>query len=68
MDAKHYESLLLKARINLINGKNDEAITELRGILRDYPKSDEAMVLLAQAYLKKESPELAEENFPRHWV
>ena len=63
VDAKHYESLLLKARISLINGQNDEAITELRGILRDYPESDEAMVLLAQAYLRKESPELAEENF-----
>jgi len=49
--------------LNLIDGQYDQAITDLRGILRDYSESDEAMVLMAQAYLKKESPELAEENF-----
>jgi len=63
MDARHYDALLLKTRISLINGQNDEAIIALREILRDYPKSDEAMVLLGQAYVKKNSPELAEENF-----
>jgi len=63
VDARHYDALLLKTRISLINGQNDEAIIELRGVLRDYPKSDEAMVLLGQAYVKKDSPELAEENF-----
>jgi tetratricopeptide (TPR) repeat protein len=63
VDAKHYESLILKARILLIDNLYDEAITYLRGIVRDYPKSDEAMVLLAQAYFKKEAPELVEEFF-----
>lgn len=62
-DARHYEALLLQARIEVITGKYDDAIAKLRGILRDYSKSDEAMVLLGQAYVNKESPELAEENF-----
>ncbi len=63
IDAKYYDALLLQSRLSLLEGRNDEAITELRGVLRDYPESDEAMVLLAQAYLNKESPELADENF-----
>jgi tetratricopeptide (TPR) repeat protein len=63
VDTHHYEALLLKARINWSNNLNDEAIADLRNIVRDYPKSDEALVLLAQAYLKKSSPELAEESF-----
>lgn len=63
VDARHYEGLILNVRIKLTKGLSDEVIGDLRGMLRDYPQSDEAMVLLAQAYLKKESPELAEENF-----
>ncbi len=63
VDEMHYKASLLTARIDLMNGQDDEAITALRRIIRDYPQSDEAMVLLAQAYLKKGSPELAEENF-----
>jgi len=63
IDERHYDALLLRARISLIDGEYDEAITYLRGILRDYSKSDEAMVLLGQAFLKKETPELAQENF-----
>lgn len=63
VDAKHYQSLLLKSRLNLVERRYDGAIVQLRSVLRDYPKSDEAMVLLAQAYLKKQSPELAQENF-----
>ncbi len=63
VDVRHYEALLLKARLDLIDGHYDQAIADLRGVLRDYSKSDEALVLMAQAYLKKEAPELAEENF-----
>ena len=63
VDGRNYDALLLKARINMINGSQDEAITDLRGVLRDYAQSDEAMVLLGQAFLMKESPELAVENF-----
>lgn len=63
VDKRNLEALLLKARISMINGEHDEAITGLRGILTDYSKSDEAMVLLGQAFLMKKSPVLAEENF-----
>lgn len=63
VDERNYDALLLRARISLINGAYDESITFLRGILRDFSKSDEAMVLLGQAFLKKETPELAQEHF-----
>lgn len=63
VDKRNYEALLLKARLHLVDGLYDDAITELRGILRDYSKSDEAMVLLGQAFQKKGSPVLAEEKF-----
>ncbi len=63
LDAGYLDALLLRARIELVNGLYDEAIASLRSILQDYSVSDETMVLLAQAYLKKGAPELAEENF-----
>ncbi len=62
-DDGYFDALLLKARIHVINGEYDKAITELRGMLRDFSESDKVLVLLAQTYLKKNSPELAEENF-----
>ncbi|MGR8998724.1 MAG: tetratricopeptide repeat protein [Gammaproteobacteria bacterium] len=63
VNAGNYDAQLLRVRIKLINGLTDQAISDLRTVLRDYPESDEAMVLLAQAYLKQDAPELAEENF-----
>jgi len=63
IDAKYYDALLLQARMILMDEKYDEAVTKLRSIIRDYSKSDEAMVLLAQTYIRKGSPELADENF-----
>lgn len=62
-DSHHFDALVLKARIDLANGLYDQAIVELRDISRDFSDSDEVLVLLAQAYLKKNAPELAEENF-----
>jgi tetratricopeptide (TPR) repeat protein len=59
----HLKTLILKAKITLSNGLYDEGINELRTILTNYPKADQAMVLLGQTYLMKKSPELAEENF-----
>ena len=61
IDAKYYDAMLLQAQMILLDKKYDEGISKLRAVLRDYPRSDKAMVLLARAYLKKESPELAEE-------
>ena len=62
-DKHNLDAHLLKARLDIRNGLNDEVISDLRGVLRDFPNSDEAFVLLGQAYVKKNSPELAEENF-----
>jgi tetratricopeptide (TPR) repeat protein len=59
IDAHDYEALLLKARINLWQNLTDETILILRGVLENYPKSDEAMVLLAQAYQQKGDNALA---------
>lgn len=63
INAGEYDALLLRARIRLINGQMDQAISDLRSLLRDYPQSDDAMVLLAQAYVIQNAPELADENF-----
>ena len=63
VDSRNYDALILQARINIVNGSYDDAITNLRGVLRDYADSDDAMVLLGQAFIKKNSPELASENF-----
>lgn len=62
-DPHNLEGLLMKARMDMQKGLYDEAITNLRVVLRDYSNSDEAMVLIAQAYQRTTSPELAEEHF-----
>lgn len=56
-------ALILKSKINIMNDNIDTAITDLRVILRNNLESDEAMVLLGQAYLKSGSQELAEDHF-----
>jgi tetratricopeptide (TPR) repeat protein len=62
-DKRNLDANLLKARLDIRDGLYDDAISALRGVLRDFASSEEAYVLLGQAYLKKNSPELAEENF-----
>ncbi|WAK01129.1 tetratricopeptide repeat protein [Methylobacter sp. YRD-M1] len=63
VNAGDYDALLLRARIRLLNEQTDQAVSDLRGILRDYPKSDDAMVLLAHAYNKQNAHALADEHF-----
>ncbi len=58
----YLNALLLKAKLTIEAGLYDQAIADLRSILNNYPKSDEAMVLLGQVYFKQNSPELAEES------
>ncbi len=62
-DAQNFNALLMKARINLLNENYDQGISELRSILREFSESDEVLVLLAQAYIKSNSPGLAKESF-----
>ncbi len=54
---------ILKTQLKLAKGLYDEGIIDLRSILKNYPESDEAITLLAQAYLEKNSLALAEEYF-----
>lgn len=62
-DARNLDALMLKARLDLDKGLYDDVITSMRVVTQDYSSSDDALVLLGQAFLKKNSPELAEENF-----
>jgi tetratricopeptide (TPR) repeat protein len=63
IDEHHFGGLFLKAKLKLTKGLYDETITDLRNILKDYPESDKAMGLLAETYLKKNLPELAQEHY-----
>lgn len=64
----HFGGLLLKIKIKLKKAQYDDAIIELRNLLEDYPESDNAMVLLAKAYLSTDSQALAEEYFRKALV
>ena len=63
VDEHHLGALLLNAKFKLIKGAYDDAIVDLRGLLKDYPESDQALVFLAEAYSKINSPELANDHF-----
>ncbi|HEC74999.1 MAG TPA: tetratricopeptide repeat protein [Methylophaga aminisulfidivorans] len=56
-------ALLVRAKINLANDKVDQAVTNLRTVIRNTPESDEALLLLAQAYQKQGSEELAADSY-----
>ncbi len=57
------DALLVRAKLDLLDGKYDQAVTDLRTVLRNSPDSDEAMILLAQAYQRQGSDDLAEDSF-----
>ncbi len=63
IDKHHFGGLFLKTKLKLSKGLYDEAIADLRNILKDYPDSDKAMNLLAETYLKKDLPDLAQEYY-----
>ncbi|HEX8988541.1 MAG TPA: tetratricopeptide repeat protein [Rhodocyclaceae bacterium] len=62
-DQRNEQGLLLKASMELADRQLDQAIADLRTILRDVPDSARASLLLAQAYELAGSPELAQQNF-----
>lgn len=64
-DKRNEQAIILKASLAIDAGKTDDAIADLRSILRDVPDSGRALLLLAQAHAKAGSPELADENFMR---
>jgi tetratricopeptide (TPR) repeat protein len=62
-DNKHHQGLLLKTRLKLKKGLYDEVVIDAREILAQNPQSDQATVLLAQAYQQDGLSELAAESF-----
>lgn len=63
VDAGNSGALFFRSRMRLAKQDSDGAIADLRIVLRDQPNSDEAMVLMAQAYALKGELEVAES----HW-
>lgn len=63
VDKRFEQALILKASINIQNGKLEDAISDLRTILRDTPNSSRALLLLARAHEQAGSPQLADETF-----
>lgn len=62
-DKRHLDGILLRTQFKLKKGLYDESVSDLRSVLKYFAESDEVVVLLAQAYMKKNLPELAEENY-----
>ena len=58
-------ALIMRARLSLQNQQFDDAVTDLRLAIRNDPDSDEALVLLAQAYAISGSQQLAADTFRR---
>lgn len=62
-DGGNSGALLFRASVRLAKQNMDGAISDLRVVLRDQPSSDQAMVMMAQAYAMKGEAEVAE----GHW-
>ena len=62
-DSRNANGLKLRAEIRLAHGQLDAAIVDLRAALNDYPRSTEMMLLLAAAYDRSGSIELAEKQY-----
>jgi tetratricopeptide (TPR) repeat protein len=62
-DASNADALLLRASLALSDNKIDDAIGDLRMILRNDPSSEKALTLLGQAHVMAGSTNLAEETF-----
>jgi cellulose synthase operon protein C len=62
-DSRNVNALKVRASIRLERGQAEPAISDLREALIDRPRSAELMVLLATAYERSGSIELAEKEF-----
>ncbi len=58
-DATNSDGLMLRSRLRLDNKDIDLAISDLRIVLRDQPNSEQAMLLMAKAYLLQGEMEMA---------
>jgi tetratricopeptide (TPR) repeat protein len=64
-DQRNEQGLLLKASNAIDERQLDQAIADLRTILRDVPNSARALLLLGKAHELAGSPELAQEHFQK---
>jgi tetratricopeptide (TPR) repeat protein len=64
-DQRNEQGLLLKAGIEMDDRKLDEAIADLRTILRDVPNSARTLLLLAKVHELAGSIELAQEHYQK---
>jgi len=62
-DQRNEQGLLLKASLAIDERQLDQAIADLRTILRDVPNSSRALLLLGKAHELAGSPELAQEHY-----
>ncbi|MBL4762188.1 MAG: tetratricopeptide repeat protein [Gammaproteobacteria bacterium] len=62
-DKNNEYALLIQSSFKLTDKAYDDAVVDLRTVLRDNPKSVKALSLLARAYEEKGSKELALENY-----
>ena len=62
-DSRNIDGLRLRASIRMQLGQLDAAIADLRRALDDQPRSSDLMVLLASAYERSGSIELAEKEY-----
>ncbi len=62
-DARNTTGLKLRASIRMDRGQLEPAITDLRQALNDQPRAADLMVLLANAYERSGSIELAEKQY-----
>jgi cellulose synthase operon protein C len=67
-DARNEEGLLLKAGLLLDAGKLEDAIGDLRTILRDTPDSSRAHLLLARTHELQGAKDLAMDHYGRAWT
>lgn len=59
------EALLVRAGLRIDEGKYDDAIADLRTILRSKETAEPALLLLAQAYVRTNNPTLAADTYRR---
>ena len=62
-DQRNEQGLLLKASVAIDDRQLDQAIADLRTILRDVPNSARALLLLGKSHELAGSPELAQEHY-----
>ena len=58
-------ALLLRSGLQYADGKFDDAVSDLRLVLRKEPKNDRALLLLAQSYIRKNDLVLAKDTYRR---